>query len=299
MAAVFEASGPIGDRGRGGRIFGGALIVYRGLAAVSALVSHADTMIRAAFAPHDPLGAHEALAPAAYSEIAGGLMAAFEQDNRVRALYREMLEAAGVDPARVYWDRLRLRIQPPGERHMSRRVMNLPPHRDSWGSNLLAQLNWWAPIYPVTAERTLVIYPAHWSAPVANTSADWDYHELRAKRRAGGDAYPLLPVATGEVDTRGAWACVIEPGDLLCFSGAQLHASVPNTTALARFSTEVRTVCIDDLRLGRGAPEVDGAALRRPLDWFGRMADGKPLADASSQPFNLNGPFDMNESPRE
>lgn len=279
MVTVVETPEPIDDGSRGAQIFGGALIVYRGLAAVAALISRADTMIRAAFAPHDPLTAHEALEPAAYAEIAEALIAAFEKDATVRARYRAILEAAGVDGSRVYWDRLRLRIQPPGEGHMSRRVMNLPPHRDSWGSNLLAQLNWWAPIYPLTAERTLVVYPAHWSTPIANTSAGWDYHELRARRRAGDDSYPLLPVATGDVDTSDAWACVIEPGDLLCFSGAQLHASVPNTTPLARFSTEVRTVGIDDLRLGRAAPDIDGGAPRRPLEWFGRIADGAPLSE--------------------
>ena len=284
MATVFETTGPIGDRRRGARIFDGELIVYRSLAAVAALIARADAMIRAAFAPHDPLTAHAALEPATYADIAEGLIAAFEKDATVRALYRAMLEAAGVDGARVYWDRLRLRIQPPGEQPTSRRVMNLPPHRDSWGSNVLAQLNWWAPIYPVTAERTLVIYPAHWSTPIANTSADWDYHALRARRRAGDDCYPLLPVATGEVDTSDAWSCVIEPGDLLCFSGAQLHASVPNTTPLARFSTEVRTVSIDDLRLGRAAPDIDGAAPRRPLEWFRRMTDGAPLTDAMDEP---------------
>ena len=288
---VVETLGPLDDRRRGGRIFGGALIVTRSLAAVAALIDRADAMIRAAFAPHDPLTAHAALAPAAYADIAEALIAAFGTDATVRALYRAMLEAAGVDPARVYWDRLRLRIQPPGEGHMSRRVKNLPPHRDSWGSNVLAQLNWWAPIYPVTAERTLVIYPAHWSTPIANTSAEWDYHELRARRRAGDDSYPLLPVATGDVDTADAWACVIEPGDLLCFSGAQLHASVPNTTPLARFSTEVRTVSLDDVRLGRAAPDIDGGAPRRPLDWFGRIADGAPLTEVFNESYNLTGPF--------
>ncbi|MFP6745338.1 MAG: hypothetical protein VCB77_09160, partial [Alphaproteobacteria bacterium] len=207
------------------------------------LIARADAMIRAAFAPHDPFTAHHTLAPAAYADIAEGLIAAFEVDTDVRARYGAALAAAGVDSGRVYWDRLRLRIQPPGDSHMSRRVMNLAPHRDTWGSNVLAQINWWAPIYPVTPERTLVVFPAHWSKPVANTSADWDYYELRARLRAGDHSYPLLPTATCPVERGDAWACDIEPGDLLCFSGAHLHASVPNTTSLTRFNTEVRTVC--------------------------------------------------------
>lgn len=284
MAAIADAVAAIDDEPRGDRIFAGELIVHRALDAMAALVARADDMIRAAFAPHDPLTAHQVLAPAAYGDIAEGLIAAFEKDTDIQARYRAALSAAGVDPGRVYWDRLRLRIQPPGDSHMSRRVMNLAPHRDTWGSNVLAQINWWAPIYPVTAERTLEVFPAHWSKPVANTSADWDYDELRARRRAGDHSYPLLPRATGPIDRGDAWACHIEPGDLLCFSGAHLHASVPNTTSLTRFSTEVRTVCLDDLSAGRAAPDVDGAAPRQPLEWFKRMTDGEPLRDALVNP---------------
>ncbi len=250
---VGEAAAALGDEPRGQRIFHGELIVFRALDAMRPLVDRADAMIRAAFSPHDPLTAHTKLTPAANADIAEKLITAFAKDADVADCYQAALVAAGVDPNRVYWDRLRLRIQPPGHNHMSCRVMNLAPHRDTWGSNVLAQHNWWAPIYPVSPERTMVIYPAYWRNAITNTSGDWDYHELLARRRAGDDSYPLLPVATGQVDDSSAWSCDISPGDLLCFSGAHLHASVPNTTPLTRFSTEVRTVCLDDLNHGRAA----------------------------------------------
>ena len=70
---------------------------------------------------------------------------------------------------------------------------------------------------------------------------------------------------------------MIEPGDLLCFSGAHLHASVPNTTAETRCSMELRTVNADDIESGRGAPDLDGRAPRVPLEWFRSMVDGRPL----------------------
>ena len=56
------------------------------------------------------------------------------------------------------------------------------------------------------------------------------------------------------------------PGEVLLFSGAQLHASIPNTSGLARFSVDFRTVHVPDLMAGRGAPLVDvhctGTAIR-------------------------------------
>ena len=56
------------------------------------------------------------------------------------------------------------------------------------------------------------------------------------------------------------------PGEVLLFSGAQLHASIPNTSGRARFSVDFRTVSVPDLLAGRGAPLVDvnctGTAIR-------------------------------------
>ena len=63
---------------------------------------------------------------------------------------------------------------------------------------------------------------------------------------------------------------VIEPGDLLCFSGAHLHVGVPNSTGVARFSVETRTVDAEDAATRTGAPNVDGAAAEEHPEWFRR-----------------------------
>ncbi len=47
------------------------------------------------------------------------------------------------------------------------------------------------------------------------------------------------------------------PGEVLLFSGAQLHTSIPNTSGRARYSVDFRTVDVGDLLAGRGAPLVD------------------------------------------
>ena len=56
------------------------------------------------------------------------------------------------------------------------------------------------------------------------------------------------------------------PGEVLLFSGAQLHTSIPNTSGRARYSVDFRTVDRKDLLAGRGAPLVDarctGTAIR-------------------------------------
>jgi hypothetical protein len=56
------------------------------------------------------------------------------------------------------------------------------------------------------------------------------------------------------------------PGEVLLFSGAQLHTSIANTSGLSRYSVDFRTVHEPDLLAGRGAPLVDarctGTAIR-------------------------------------
>ena len=71
------------------------MIVQGGLAELPELIDHSDAMIRAAFAPHEPLRAHAALDPAEYAIICESLIAAFQRDGAARALFRALLDGAG------------------------------------------------------------------------------------------------------------------------------------------------------------------------------------------------------------
>ena len=69
----------------------------------------------------------------------------------------------------------------------------------------------------------------------------------------------------------------MEPGELLCFSGAHLHASVPNTSGVARFNLEMRTVNIDDIRQNHGAPNIDAHGNHVMSHWFRNILTGELL----------------------
>jgi Phytanoyl-CoA dioxygenase (PhyH) len=200
-------------------------------------------------------------------------------DARTKELFRAALEHVGVDAARSYWDSIYLRVVPPIEPDAEREIGRIGFHRDTWSSNVLQQTNWWATMRPLSADRTIAFYPGYWSRPIANTSADWDLDEIRALRRSGkrDEDIAIVPEPSEPVDTSSELRIVVEPGDLLCFSGAHLHASVPNVSDQTRVSVELRTVSLDDLARGRGAPDVDGRAPKVPLEWFRSMEDGSPL----------------------
>lgn len=211
----------------------------------------------------------------------GGLQAGFCGHPEVGRLFRAALEHVGVDIARAYWDPLYLRYVPPveGGTEAGDQVGRIGFHRDTWSSNVLEQTNWWTTIRPLSAERTLAFYPHYWSRPIENTSAEWDLGAIRERRRAGEpEVLPIVPEPLEPVDTQSELRVVIDPGDLLCFSGAHLHATVPNVSDRARCSVELRTVSLDDFEHGRGAPDLDGRAPVVPLEWFHSMLDGSALS---------------------
>src|SRR5689334_11146583 len=110
---------------------------------------------------------------------------------------------------------------------------------------------------------------ASFARPVPNTSGDFDYYENNARRfstaKSVGKESQARP---GAIDHSAVVDVIVlpAPGEVLLFSGAQLHTSIPNTSGLARYSVDFRTVHVPDLLERRGAPLVDvfctGTAIR-------------------------------------
>ncbi len=296
MTDVQVLKPPLDDEARGDRVHAGAVLVFSDVPEMHALVAATDARLRAAFDAADPIPAIAALAPDDAARRVDAAQKAYRKDPEIRALFTALFAALGADVARTYGDACHLRALPSGDGHGARQTRALFPHRDSWASNLYAQTNWWAPVYPIVPERGLALFPRHWAEPIANTSGEWDIERAKAARAAdkgagaGAAAYPLLPSPTDEVDWSTALRLAVMPGDVVCFSGAQLHASVPNRTGVARFSVETRTVFAGDVEAGRGAPNIDGGATHVAWGWFRRMTDGTPLTPPSDGAVGAAGP---------
>jgi len=273
MSALKVVSGALEDEARREAIYGGDLIVFEKVPPMVELCAHADALIREALDTDDPVRAQFGLGRDEYLSRIEALQRRFRGDETAKELFLAALGHVGVDLRRTFWDWLYLRVSPHGDEHAGRRTAGLGFHRDTWSSNVYAQTNWWATIYPITAGRTVAFYPAYWEEPLKNTSRGWDLEEIRA----GRSDVPVVPGPTETVNLASELRPVIEPGDLLLFSGAHLHASVPNTTGVSRFSIEVRTVDAGDAADGRGAPNVDGEAPRMASGWFRHVEDGTPL----------------------
>ncbi|MQX37305.1 hypothetical protein [Roseospira navarrensis] len=283
---VFEDAAPDEDPARRSRrVFAGDLLVFRRLPAMARLTEHLNTRLCAALNDPDPETAEQRLDPAAFRSGIGAWRTALATDPLVRATWRETMETLGYRADSLFVDRLNGRSAAVRPAWRGRRGSIVPVHRDTWGSGIAMQVNWWAPIRPVSADRTMVLWPHLFAVPVENDSGTWSLETLRARTRAGHpDGYPLLPSVTRPVPDEDAVPVLIDPGDLLMFAGAHLHASRATDTERARFSLDTRSVWRADLDAGRGAPMVDAAGGEVQWAWFESLETGETGATLSPPP---------------
>ena len=244
-------------------LFGGALVVFRQLPSLEDLGERVRTTLAATFAVKDLLRVEGRLSASAFQRLALLARRRVANDERVASLWQATLATVGFGVDAMWLDRIRLRVVPSRRDIDHRRLQVLAPHRDTWGSGIAAQVNWWLPLYPLADTRTMLVWPHLFRRPIANDSAAWSFEAARN----GG---VLLP--TAQVEPSGASVPIrLEPGQLLAFSAAHLHGGVADASGLTRFSIDTRTVWEADRLAGRGAPNVDGPAAtpdRQMWRWF-------------------------------
>jgi ectoine hydroxylase-related dioxygenase (phytanoyl-CoA dioxygenase family) len=201
-----------------------------------------------------------------------------------------MLTEFGADLSNIYFDVPRLRTATSDGYLQSGLAYAFKPHRDTWYSPPVCQLNWWLPIYPMEANNGMAFHPGYWNRPILNSSDEFNYqdwvqdsrknaaqHVARDTRR---QSEALEPVEM-EPDLR----LVVEPGGLIIFSAAHLHSTVNNTSGRTRLSIDFRTVSLDDLRPNRGAPNVDSACRGTTIRDYLRGSDFTNLPEDVCQMF--------------
>jgi len=267
-------------------LFEGAIIRFKGLPEMQALVAFAQAFLAEQCAPHEPATIHRHLDRDALAQRLDAVQRTFSNMPEAKALWRALFEAVGFDADETVRDRLILRFQPPiprdGEPHRARSTATVGFHRDSWGTNLYAQVNWWAPVYPITAGRTFAFLPELFDRPLPNDSADFDLAAVMDRVRsagAGGERPKMAPRPLEQIDPADGLPVVIDPGEIIAFSAQHAHVGVPNRTDLTRISLETRTLRLSDQRAGRGAPNVDGRARWIAYGLFRRLSDGALLKD--------------------
>jgi len=263
-------------------LFDGSMIVVRTLRPLETMVGRARQIVETVFETNDPVRAEAYLEPDQFTARAEAARKAIAKDREIDVAWCGVLQAMGFDLQGTYGDRMRLRIVPSRRQSHSKSAMPLAAHRDSWGACIMAQVNWWLPIYPISATRTMLVWPDLFRTSVANTSRDWNFSDVVAARKAGRKDYQLLPVTEGQPSIESGVPVLIEPGEMLVFSAAHLHGSVSDDSGLTRLGMDTRTFLRDDVDQARGAPNVDGQGQQIQWGWFKRMSDGASALDVWS-----------------
>ena len=159
-----------------------------------------------------------------------------------------------------------------------REASRISSHRDTWGTNIHQQINWWAPISSISETNTMIFYPDYFARAVKNSTSTWDLNTYLEHRKREDFSYPSAPQLLEELPSDANVQSVnIEPGEILCFSGCHLHSSSKDESDNTRFSYEIRTICQDDLDNRREAPNTDCDLKWQFPKIFKNIDDNSPL----------------------
>jgi hypothetical protein len=277
---------PGADEGlRRERLYQGQLFVLSPRPSTIALIEHARDMIETAFGGIDPQLAQYEMPVERYVEICAPLKPAFIHNDTTKRLLRAVVEDFGCVLDDTYVDVPRLRMVTSDGYLTSGVGYAHHPHRDTWYSAPMAQLNWWLPIYDIETEQSMAFHPYYFDKPIKNGSSEFNYYEWNAVGRKGAATQIKAdtrkqPKPEEELQHLQPELRLVPPaGGIVLFSPAHLHSTVPNTSGRARYSIDFRTVNRTDLELGRSAPNLDSHCTGTSLRDFRRGSDASQLPD--------------------
>lgn len=253
----------VSDSVRRQRIFDGQLFVYSPRSSSRAFIAFAQELIRKAFAPYDPETAQFHLPVEQYAEILSKLKPEFIHHPESKRHLQSLLSEMGCDLDKTYFDVPKMRSSTSDNYLTTGIAYAWHPHRDTWYSAPMFQINWWIPIFDIQADNAMAFHPHYWNHAVQNTSRGYNYYLWNQQHRGGHVAQYLkedprpLPRATEALDLDPQIRLIVPAGGIILFSGAQMHSSVPNTSGKTRFSIDFRIVHLDDALTNQGAPRVD------------------------------------------
>jgi hypothetical protein len=266
------------DAARRKRLYEAALFVYSPTPSGLKLCQLARELTEEAFHPLDPTKLHESLPPERCAEVLAVVKPKFIHHPKSKEYIRGILTEMGCDLEETYFDVPRLRSAFPGDYLKSGIAYAFHPHRDTWYSAPLCQINWWMPIYPIDSDNCMAIHPNYWNVPVKNGSSGYNYDRWNRESRQNAAAHVKTDT---RIQPKPEEAMTLDPdvrpvcdvGGVYLFSAAQMHSTVPNTSGNVRYSIDFRTVNLDDVWKGLGAPNVDSACTGTSMRDFLRGTD--------------------------
>lgn len=271
------------DAQRRRSLYDGDIFILSASTASKDLISVAREMLEKAFAPHDPRTIHRHMSPEQVASILSVLKPNFIHHGECKKLIARIMRENDIDLEKLYFDVPRLRSAYPSHFLSSGIAYAFHPHRDTWYSAPMCQINWWMPVYDLDPDNAMGFYPDYFGKPVANNSEVYNYYEWNTTNRVQAANHVksdtrVQPKPQQELEGTSL-RYLPPPGGIILFSGAQLHETVPNRTDFARYSIDFRTVHLDDVAARRGAPNLDSRCTGTTMRDYICAADGRLLPE--------------------
>jgi len=282
MATLYFDS-PLSDDERRHALYNGGVFVYSPTQATQELCALGRSMIDEAFAPHDPRTIDQFFSMEETASVLAKLKPAFIHHPDCKRLLPEIIVELGGDPEKTYFDVPRMRSAYPEHYLTSGIAYAFHPHRDTWYSAPMCQINWWLPISDLTSENCLAFHPRYFDEAIVNSSRIYNYHEWNSHSRANAAKHVRSdtreqPKPEQNIE-RQDMRVICPPGGVILFSGAQLHETVPNTSGVARYSIDFRTVHLDEVIAHTGARNIDSRCTGTTMQDYRRCTDLEHLPD--------------------
>lgn len=268
----------VSDDQRRKELYEGQLFAYSPTPTTHAFVLFARELIQEAFGALDPCTAQYHLSVEEYAKILQELKPKFIHHPESKAFLQAILQESGCDPEQTFFDVPRMRSSTSNDYLTSGIAYAFHPHRDTWYSAPMCQINWWLPIFEVESGNVMALHPKYFDTPIKNGSGDYNYQDWQTKSRVDAAKHiksdtRKQPCPEESIELDPQIRIVTEPGGMILFSASHLHSSVPNYSGKTRFSIDFRTVHLGDLLELNGAINQDSACTGTTMDDYLRVAD--------------------------
>ncbi len=252
-------------------------------------------MLVEAFGQLDPEFAQFSMPVEEFAKLLGELKPRFIHHPECKRLLPAILARLGCDERNTYFDVPRMRSASSNDYLSSGIAYAFHPHRDTWYSAPFCQINYWLPIFPLTADNCMAFHPRYWSQGLRNSSDTYNYQEWNRSSRFNAAQFVGVdtrqqPKALEPVELEPDIRLLPPPGGLILFSAAQLHSTVPNTSGRSRFSIDFRVVNVDDAIHLRGARNVDSRCTGTTMGDYLRCSDLEHLPAGATAPYDAGPP---------
>jgi hypothetical protein len=262
-----ERQRPAGDPALRRALYDGRVFLLPPTPASLTLAREAQALVEAELGP-SARAAHTRFGDEELFARVGRLRRAIYCELRFHSLLRELAASAGFPAADTAFDPARLRVVAHDAFKNPRAAPVYYPHRDTWYGHPPSVVTIWLALDDLRADETFVFYPERFSTPVPNDSEVFDYDEWVARgyglkigwQHRDASLVARYPGVVGAPDGGAAVGFACRAGEVLLFSGAHFHRTLPQSFGTIRFSLDARLVHLPDHELGLGAPNVDGRA---------------------------------------